>query len=88
MARLDSGAWLAGRFADASYAGGFPNGKRALYAESGVPSYWVLNPAEATMLVLSLEGEDYVQRAFGSGNQDVTVSGPHPFSVRPSVLLT
>ena len=32
--RLDSGAWLAGRFADASYAGGFPN-DADLYLEEG-----------------------------------------------------
>lgn len=32
--RLDSGAWLAGRFADASYAGGFPYDPD-LYLEEG-----------------------------------------------------
>ena len=51
--------------------------KRALYAESGVPSYWVLDPQEATALVLRLEGEDYVEVARGAD----AVTATEPFDV-------
>jgi Uma2 family endonuclease len=35
--------------------------KRALYAESGVPSYWVLDPMEGTAVVFRLEDGGYVE---------------------------
>lgn len=61
--------------------------KRALYAEAGVPSYWVLDPVEATLLVLALEDGTYVERAFVVGAQEVTVTTPLAVALRPAELV-
>jgi Uma2 family endonuclease len=35
--------------------------KRADYAEGGIPEYWIVNPIDGTITVLSLGGEQYVE---------------------------
>jgi Uma2 family endonuclease len=35
--------------------------KRADYAEAGIPEYWIVNPEEQTITVLSLVGDAYVE---------------------------
>ena len=35
--------------------------KRRDYAEAGIPKYWIVDPAERRILVLSLDGDHYVQ---------------------------
>lgn len=35
--------------------------KRADYAEAGIPEYWIVNPLDATITVLTLEGEAYAE---------------------------
>ena len=35
--------------------------KRRDYAEAGIPEYWIVDPAERRILVLSLEGDHYAQ---------------------------
>ena len=61
--------------------------KRALYAEAGVPAYWVLDPVEATVLVLALEDGAYVEQGRAAGEAQVAVSAPYPLGLRPSDLL-
>ncbi|MDQ2806579.1 MAG: Uma2 family endonuclease [Chloroflexota bacterium] len=42
--------------------------KRQDYAEGGVPEYWIVNPQDATITVLELVGESYVEHGvFGRG---------------------
>ena len=36
--------------------------KRRLYAESGVPEYWIFDPRNDTALPLELRGGEYVER--------------------------
>ena len=33
--------------------------KRADYAAAGIPEYWIVNPLDATISVLALDGENY-----------------------------
>lgn len=33
--------------------------KRTEYAEAGIPEYWIVDPAQATVTTLVLEGEEY-----------------------------
>jgi Uma2 family endonuclease len=35
--------------------------KRADYAEAGIPEYWIVNPLNDTLTVLTLEGDTYAE---------------------------
>jgi Uma2 family endonuclease len=42
--------------------------KRADYAEAGIPEYWIVNPADETITVLTLDGAAYAEHgAFRRG---------------------
>jgi Uma2 family endonuclease len=62
--------------------------KRALYEDSGVPSYWVLDPDEPSLLVLELQGGTYVERARGAGDEVLAVTSPFPLALAPAMLVT
>ena len=36
--------------------------KRQLYAEAGVPEYWIFDPVNDTVLPLELRGDEYIER--------------------------
>ncbi len=46
--------------------------KRAQYAAIGVPEYWLLDPVAQTVLVLTLEGQDYREVGLFKGNEAIT----------------
>ena len=46
--------------------------KRAQYAAIGVPEYWLLDQAAQTMLVLTLEGQDYREVGLFKGDEAIT----------------
>lgn len=37
--------------------------KRAVYAEAGIPEYWIVDPQQQRVVVLTLEGGQYVEHA-------------------------
>ena len=44
--------------------------KRADYAEAGIPEYWIVNPIDTTITVLTLEGSAYTEHGvFARGAQ-------------------
>jgi Uma2 family endonuclease len=44
--------------------------KRGEYAAAGIPEYWILDPAARQVLVLGLEGDQYVERGkYGRGDR-------------------
>ncbi|MBW4465631.1 MAG: Uma2 family endonuclease [Pegethrix bostrychoides GSE-TBD4-15B] len=45
--------------------------KRSQYAAIGVPEYWLLDPVAQTVLVLTLDGQDYREVGRFSGNERV-----------------
>lgn len=61
--------------------------KRALYAGAGVPSYWVLDPAEGTVLLLDLDGDRYVERARAAHEEQVTARLPFVVTFSPADLI-
>lgn len=61
--------------------------KRALYEDSGVPSYWVVDPDEPSLLVLELEHGRYVEKARVTGDTAADLTAPFPVRVVPSSLL-
>lgn len=48
--------------------------KRADYAEARIPEYWIINPADETITVLTLAGEAYTEQGvFRRGQQAASV---------------
>ncbi|WP_336922093.1 Uma2 family endonuclease [Aquipuribacter sp. SD81] len=60
--------------------------KRGLYEDSGVASYWVVDPAEPSLLVLDLVDGRYVETARVAGDDEVRLERPFPVTVRPGAL--
>ncbi len=46
--------------------------KRQLYAEAGVPEYWIFDPENDTVLLLELRDGDYEQRSLLSASDTLT----------------
>lgn len=61
--------------------------KRALYEDSGVSSYWVVDPDEPSLVAWELEDGVYVERARALGEDAVALSAPFPVRVVPAALL-
>lgn len=61
--------------------------KRSLYATAGVPSYWIVDPAEQTLLVLRLDGEEYAEVLRVAGEQVASLDEPMPVSLAVRPLL-
>lgn len=54
--------------------------KRDLYAQIGVPSYWLLDPLAPAVTILELENGEYVERGVVGPGEELVVS--HPYEVR------
>ncbi len=51
--------------------------KRADYAEGGIPEYWIVDPPEETITVLTLDGDAYAEhRVFGDGERATSLLLP------------
>ena len=61
--------------------------KRAVYAEHGVPSYWIIDPLVASLLALDLVEGDYRVVADVRGGDTATLERPFPVSVTPARLV-
>ena len=48
--------------------------KREWYAQAGIPHYWLLTAHEQSLVLLKLEGGQYVEEAAGSGDQALSTS--------------
>ena len=57
-------------------------GKRSIYAQAGVPSYWLVDPEEPALTVLTLEDGSYVETAAVRGGDELVVQVPFPVTVR------
>jgi Uma2 family endonuclease len=56
--------------------------KWSIYAEAGVPSYWIVEPEEPSLTVLTLTDGVYVETARVAGSEELTVNEPFPCSLR------
>ena len=61
--------------------------KRAVYAEHGVPSYWIVDPAAPSLLALELVGGDYQVVADVHGEDVAALERPVPVVVVPARLV-
>lgn len=56
--------------------------KRAVYAEAGVPSYWLADPDAPSLTVLELHGGDYREAARLDGVGELALTRPFPVTIR------
>ena len=61
--------------------------KRAVYAEHGVPSYWIIDPTVPSLLALELVGDAYEVVAEVRGEESATLERPFPVTVTPARLV-
>jgi Uma2 family endonuclease len=61
--------------------------KRSVYAEIGIPSYWIVDPVQPSVLVLELMQGTYVERDHAVADDELTVSRPAPLTFRPRDLV-
>ncbi|WP_129668831.1 Uma2 family endonuclease [Phytoactinopolyspora endophytica] len=62
--------------------------KYAKYAEGGVASYWIVDPATPSIVAYDLHDGRYVEVANGTGDDKVTLERPFPVTVTPHDLVT
>ena len=48
--------------------------KRAVYADAGIPEYWILDPMNDTITVLRLSGSQYVEEAMLGSDDTLTTT--------------
>jgi len=61
--------------------------KHALYAEVGVPSYWVVDPATPSLTAWQLDGEQYAAPTVVTGEEAYEPEVPYPVRVVPADLV-
>ncbi|WP_454084122.1 Uma2 family endonuclease [Georgenia sp. Marseille-Q6866] len=61
--------------------------KRSKYEESGVRSYWVVDPAEPSLLALDLQEGAYVTTAHARAAERAALATPFPVDVVPAELV-
>lgn len=62
--------------------------KRSVYEDFGVPSYWIVDPDEPSLLVLELRDGTYEEVASARGDDHVVVTRPFPVRIVPTELVT
>ncbi|MFI5712384.1 Uma2 family endonuclease [Kribbella sp. NPDC051620] len=62
--------------------------KRDLYAQHGIPAYWLLDPAAQELTVLRLDDDRYVCEAVIQGEETHATTTPFPVTLSPAQLLT
>lgn len=61
--------------------------KRLAFQAAGVPTYWLVDPDEPSLTVLSLRDGTYVEAARVTGDEEYRAGEPFPVTVVPNRLL-
>ena len=61
--------------------------KRAIYAETGIPHYWIVDPEAPAITIYHLADGAYTQAARATGNESLTLAHPVPITLTPADLL-
>ncbi len=57
--------------------------KRHYYAVGGIPRYWIVDPKQRTLTVLTLDGDSYAERAVVEPGQVWESTEPFPLRIDP-----
>lgn len=61
--------------------------KRNLYERAGIPSYWIVDPDEPSLTVLTLRDGALVQTGRAHGDETLTVDLPYDVTISPADLV-
>jgi Uma2 family endonuclease len=62
--------------------------KRGIYEESGVASYWIVDPDEPSVTVLELDAAGrYAEAGHAVGDEQITIAKPYAVTVTPRRLV-
>jgi Uma2 family endonuclease len=61
--------------------------KRLVYAQAGIPAYWLIDPDDLTVTILELADEQCVERAGLEGDMELAVSVPFGITVSATPIL-
>lgn len=61
--------------------------KRSKYEDSGVPSYWIIDPEEPSLLALDLDDGSYTTTASARGTERAPLQKPFALEVVPAALV-
>jgi len=62
--------------------------KRSRYEEAGIPSYWIVDPKEPSLVALELQDGVYTEAARATGGETLDLSLPFPVRITPGALVT
>ena len=62
--------------------------KRQLYADAGIPTYWIFDPEEPSLTVLRLDGDKYVEDVVVSGTDIYEAELPYPVRIVPDEIVS
>jgi Uma2 family endonuclease len=62
--------------------------KRDKYERAGVEHYWIVDPAEPSIVALELQDGGYVEVGRASGAESLHLERPFPVAITPADLLT
>lgn len=61
--------------------------KRVVYAEAGIPAYWLVDPVGETITLLELEQGAYVERAVLGAGEQIEVTVPATFVLDAAAIF-
>ena len=61
--------------------------KRDLYEESGVHSYWIVDPSEPSVTIMELDGSRYEVVSHAVGDESIDITTPVALTFTPADLL-
>jgi Uma2 family endonuclease len=62
--------------------------KRSLYADAGIPSYWIFDTDNPELTVLRLDGDKYVEDAIVQGPSAYEADLPYPVRIVPAEIIS
>ncbi len=62
--------------------------KRLVYAQAGIPAYWLIDPDAMTLTILELDDDHYLERAVLQGDMELAVGLPFTMTVSAAAIFS